>query len=129
MGKLPTKIELTANGLSVVDSELPGVIIATANTPEIAKAIVDRWNAASAKPVSLKKLNKAIQKEFPTCFLFKGEGYYFIASDDEVWGEKIAMMHQQSIHVHKLSHQSMERWIEDVRKLFLEPNLKENGNG
>ena len=120
MKKLPTKIELTANGLSMVDSELPGVIIATANTPEIAKAIVARWNAEN---ITLKKVNKAIQKEFPTCFLVKGEGYFYIASDDETWGNKIAMMHSQGIHTHSIKHQNMEQWLTDVRFLFSEKNL------
>jgi len=75
------------------------------------------------KKLTLRVVNEAIQKEFPTCFLHKGEGYFFIASDDEKWGMKIASMYQQGIYVHKINQQSLERWMQDVRELFAEKNL------
>lgn len=85
--------------------------------------IMTALDKEAQKGVTLKKVNEAIQKEFPTCFLVKGEGYYFIASDDEVWGNKIAMMYSQGIYTHSIKHQTIEKWLEDVRFLFSEKNL------
>lgn len=44
MKRLPKKLDVSSNGLSLVDMHLPGVIVATANTPEMATAIMHVWN-------------------------------------------------------------------------------------
>lgn len=65
ISNLPKKIEVSLNGLSIVDSELKGKIIATANSEEIAKEIVDVWNRKNEKqPINFsdEQKNYLIQK-------------------------------------------------------------------
>ena len=72
----------------------------------------------NAKRITMNQVNEAIQKEFPTVFLVKDNGYFFIASDDKEWGLKIAGLYQTSIYTAKLNYQPIERWVEDVRQLI-----------
>lgn len=72
------------------------------------------------KRTTLKKVNEAIEKAFPNVFLVKGEGYFYIASDDEATGLKIAGLFQTSVYVCNLSAYTPEQWVNEVRRLFEE---------
>ena len=71
---------------------------------------------------SLKRLNQKIDKIYPGVFLVKGDGYFYVASDDEKMALKIAGLYQSGIYVCHLTHQSEERWIEDVKRLMEQKN-------
>lgn len=72
--------------------------------------------------ISLKRLNEKIDKIYPVVFLVKGEGYFYITSDDNEVGLKLAGFYQTSIYVCHLNHQSEEKWIEDVKRLMEQKN-------
>lgn len=70
------------------------------------------------KQLKLSTVNKAIQKEFPTVFLVKDNGFFFLASDDKEWADRIADLHQQAIYVKKVNDMTLDQWLNDVRGLF-----------
>lgn len=70
-----------------------------------------------AKAKSLAQVNRAIHKEFPHVNLFRGEGYFFIYSDNEKWADAIATLPSSSIYTYRLNQQSVEQWVSDVRRL------------
>ncbi len=67
---------------------------------------------------SLKTLNLAIQKEIPNVFLVKGNGYFYIASNDQDLALKIAGLNQSGIYVSRLNELSIDRWIKEIYQLF-----------
>lgn len=69
------------------------------------------------RPTSTRQVNKHL-KHLGDVKLIKGEGYYYIYSDDEEMSLKIAGLYTSSIHVHKLNQQTIARWVEDVESLF-----------
>lgn len=66
----------------------------------------------------LGKLNAVISREFPNVKLVRGKGYFYIASDDEEMALKIVGLYTSSIPVYSLKHQSVAKWINDVRNLL-----------
>lgn len=70
------------------------------------------------KRITLKQVNDAIQKVYPTVFLVKDRNYFFIASDDNEWGLKIAGLYQSSIYVAKLNQLTIDQWVDEVKVLF-----------
>lgn len=72
------------------------------------------------KARTLKQINKAIQKEVGNVILCKSEGCFFVSSDNDDIGLKLASLETTSIYVCHLNHQSVERWISDVKKIYNE---------
>lgn len=70
------------------------------------------------KARTIAQVNKAIHKEFPHVNLAKGEGTFFLYSDDEKWGLDISGMYRNSIDICHLNQQSVEGWVDDVRELL-----------
>lgn len=64
---------------------------------------------------TLKQVNKAIQEKVGNVILRKGEGYFYVASDDYELGLKLASLEETSIYVCHLNQQSVEEWLRDVR--------------
>lgn len=90
------------------------------NFVKIAKDRYLKGGKLNAKRITMKQVNAAIEKEFPTVFLVKDKNYFFIASDNNEWGLRIAGLYQTSIHVARLNEMTVEEWVEDVRRLFKE---------
>jgi hypothetical protein len=72
----------------------------------------------NTKKITLKQVNAAIDKVHPKVFLVKDKNYFFIASDDEQMGLKIAGLYQASIYVSRLNELPIERWVSEVTKLL-----------
>ncbi|QDP46482.1 MAG: hypothetical protein GOVbin4342_7 [Prokaryotic dsDNA virus sp.] len=66
---------------------------------------------------TLKQVNKAIHKKVGNVILCKSEGCFFVSSDDNETGLKLASLETTSIYVCHLNHQSVEEWVEDVRQI------------
>jgi hypothetical protein len=64
--------------------------------------------------LTLKKINNAIKDKFPGVILVKGEGYFYVDSDLDDIGLKIAALQQQSIYVYKVNDLPLKRWIECI---------------
>lgn len=70
------------------------------------------------KQHTLAMVNKAIQAKYPTIMLVKGEGYFYIASDDDDMGLKIAGLYSSGIYgSFKINDLSIERWVAEVDQL------------
>jgi len=68
--------------------------------------------------LTLTALNKELEKHFPHVRLARGEGYYYIYSDNEETGLRIAGLYSSGIYVNQLKHLTIEQWIQEVRDLF-----------
>jgi hypothetical protein len=68
--------------------------------------------------LTMKTVNKAIQKVHPQIELVKGEGYFYIVGLDDLTKDKVGMLYNTSIPVYRLSHLSLEQWIESVTYLL-----------
>lgn len=77
-------------------------------------------NNAYAK--TLKQINKAIGEKYPGVFLVKGKGYFYIASDEEEMGLRIAGLYQSGIYVYRLSSYKVEEWVREVGYMLGENN-------
>jgi len=64
--------------------------------------------------LTLAKVNKAIAAKYPGVKLAKGEGNFFIYSEDKELDLKIGMLYQTSIPVFAINHLSLEKWVESV---------------
>jgi len=69
------------------------------------------------KARTLKQVNKAIQKQIGNVILQKGNGYFYVSSEDDRIGLKLASLYSTSIYVCHLNQQSVEDWIKDVRQI------------
>jgi hypothetical protein len=68
--------------------------------------------------LTVSAINNEIEKEFPHVKLARGEGYYYIYSDDHETGLRIADLYSTSIYVNQLRHLTLEQWVQEVRNLF-----------
>ena len=50
--------------------------------------------------------------------LCKGNGYYWITSDDDETYDKIQTAKEQTIYVNSFNQQAPEQWVEDVKNLL-----------
>lgn len=50
--------------------------------------------------------------------LEKGNGYFWIWSDDKELGDKIASIYDNAILCNSFKDQSIENWIEDIKALL-----------
>lgn len=50
--------------------------------------------------------------------LVKGEGYFYIASDDEETALEIAGLQENAIYVCAFNQQTPKQWVEDIKKLL-----------
>ena len=64
---------------------------------------------------TLKQVNNSIQKEIGNFTLVKGEGYFYIYSEDYELDLKLKSLYTTSIYVCHLNHQSIKDWLEDVK--------------
>lgn len=67
---------------------------------------------------TLKQVNNKIQKVLGDYLLCKGEGYFYVCSDDPNIGLKLAGLETTSIPVCYLKHQTVDQWVSDVRGII-----------
>ena len=70
--------------------------------------------------LTLAKVNKAIQAKHPLVKLVRGNGYYYLVSDDDDMGLKLAGLYSTSIMCNSIKDQPLERWVGDVDELMKE---------
>lgn len=68
------------------------------------------------------EVNKALAKAHPGIFLVRGEGYYYVASDDKEIGLKLAGLYTTSIPVYSITFLSVEDWIDQVSTILNQPS-------
>lgn len=96
-------------------------IVSEPTSVNVLKLAKDKYKTAAplnAKRITMKQVNDAIQKVYPTVFLVKDKNYFFIASDDHDMGMRIAGLYQSSIPVYRLNELTIERWVEEVKALL-----------
>lgn len=68
-----------------------------------------------------RKLEEALKKEgLEDINLEKGNGYFWIWSDDEEMNLKITSLYSNSILVNSFKDQSIENWVKDIKELLEE---------
>ena len=68
-----------------------------------------------------KKLLEALKKEgLEGINLEKGNGYFWIWSDDKEMNLKITSLYSNSILVNSFKDQSIENWVKDIKELLEE---------
>lgn len=77
---------------------------------------------AVEKAQSLAQVNKELHKKHPKIDIVKGKGYYYIASDDEEMGLKLAGLYTTSIPVFSITQQTVDQWLADVDLLLKDEN-------
>lgn len=55
--------------------------------------------------------------------LIKGNGYYWITSDDDETYDEINSLMDTSIYVNSFNQQSPEQWVEDIKYLLKDTKL------
>ena len=71
--------------------------------------------------VKNRKLKEALKKEgLENINLEKGNGYFWVWSDDEEMNLKITSLYSNSILVNSFKDQSIENWIKDIKELLEE---------
>ena len=68
--------------------------------------------------LTLNKVNKEIAKTYPTVKLAKGNGYFYIYSEDIETGNFLASLYSTSILVDKINHLTIKQWIEAINELY-----------
>ena len=59
--------------------------------------------------------------------LIKGNGYYYITSDDDDTYDAINSVMDQSIYVNSFNQQTPEQWVEDIKLLLKDTKLVKEG--
>ena len=68
--------------------------------------------------LTIKQVNKEIAKTYPTVKLAKGNGYFYIYSEDIETGNFLASLYSTSILVDKINHLTIKQWIEAINELY-----------
>jgi hypothetical protein len=68
--------------------------------------------------LTLKQVNKEIAKQYPNVKLTKGDGYFYIYSDEPETALFLNGLFSTSIMVNKINHLTMSQWIESINELY-----------
>ena len=75
--------------------------------------------------VKNKKLKQLLAKEgLDKIILCKDYGYFYIASDDDEWADKLASMYENAIYMNSFNQQSPEEWVEDIKRLLKKNDIE-----
>ena len=75
--------------------------------------------------VKNRKLKQLLAKEgLDKIILCKDYGYFYIASDDDEWANKIATMYENAIYMNSFNHQTPEEWVEDIKRLLKQNDIE-----
>ncbi len=62
--------------------------------------------------LTLKTVNREIQKSFPEFELFKGDNlFYIVGPNTELWD-------QTSVYTYRINHLTLAQWVEEVKYLI-----------
>ena len=111
-------------------------------TPEYENMVLGWLHDADKKPIcmttaskfalvpvgrlSLKLVNEYIQIKYPEIELVKGNGYFYVYSDNDTVGLKLAGLYTTSIGVCHLKHASIEKWREMVDYVLMDSDRHES---
>lgn len=72
--------------------------------------------------LTLKKVNKEIQVQFPEVELVKGDGYYYYAVKEEFGGNPhwIDLAYTTSVMVPRLNDLPLEVWVSEIQGIYAE---------
>ncbi len=70
--------------------------------------------------LTLKAVNKEIQKKYPKVILVRdNSGYFYITSDDaETYKKLIAPLFETAIETYRLNMLTLDMWMFEVNRLF-----------
>ena len=75
--------------------------------------------------VKNRKLKQLLAKEgLDKIILCKDYGYFYIASDDNEWAEKLAGMYENAIYMNSFGQQTPEEWVEDIKRLLKQNDIE-----
>lgn len=78
----------------------------------------------SDKDVKNPKLYRLLKKEgLDKIILVKGDGYFYVTSDDDDVYDELCNLESTSIYVNSFYHQSPEKWVEDIKELLKDTKL------
>lgn len=66
----------------------------------------------------LREVNKALALRVPGVILVKGEGYFYIASDNKKLATAIAKLPSTQINEASITFKTVDEWVESVRNLL-----------
>ena len=70
------------------------------------------------RPTSLKSANAHIQTKYPQIFLVRGNGYYWVASNDDNIGLQLAGLYTTIIGTPRITMLTPEQWLEQVEYIL-----------
>jgi len=73
--------------------------------------------------IRIAQVNKAIHNVYPTINLIKGDGYFYIYSNDAVMALRIAGLFTSSIAVYKINDLTIDQWVDSVKQLFKDETI------
>lgn len=68
--------------------------------------------------LTLKQVNAEIEKNYPGVFLVKGNGYFYLASNDDKIGLALATLYTTSIGLFAIDHLPLDRWMQEVKAVL-----------
>lgn len=79
----------------------------------------------SSSEVKNRKLKQLLTKEgLDKIILCKDYGYFYIASDDDEWANKLAGMYENAIYINSFNQQTPEEWVEDIKRLLKQNDIE-----
>ena len=79
----------------------------------------------ASSEVKNRKLKQLLAKEgLDKIILCKDYGYFYIASDDNEWAEKLAGMYENAIYMNSFGQQTPEEWVEDIKRLLKQNDIE-----
>lgn len=89
---------------------------------EFRKYIIERFGSKEVKNTKLKRL---LSKEgLDKILLCKDYGYFYIASEDNEWAEKIVSMHENAIYINSFNQMTPEEWVEEIKRLLKQNDIE-----
>ena len=78
-----------------------------------------------ARVIQYKEFRKLMEDAgLAKVLLVKGEGFFYLASDDEETALEIASLQENAIYVCAFNHQTPEQWVKDIKHLLENIDLK-----
>jgi len=68
--------------------------------------------------LTIKSLNKIIGEKYPHVILAKGNGYFYLTSNNVETSEKLCQLQSTSIWVPKISILNLTQWMDEVDEIM-----------
>ena len=76
--------------------------------------------------VTLKQINKEIQKEHAAIELVRGSGYFYLVGNDDDARRLLNELNSTSIPCYTLNQMTLERWVADCKSIIQDAETKRN---